>query len=125
MPLVILLLVLFALLAFIVWERRRPSVPLSRERTAVGWSPRVLLRWPALAGIFVCTVALGVTEWISPTQPPFTGRLSSLMSLAYEHFGPRGLAFVWFGFAAPLGLAAFASWLASGEIWVANERAER
>ena len=125
MPVVILLLVLFALLAFIVWERRRTVVPLSRERMAIGWTPRVLLRWPALASIFVCTVALGVAEWVSPTQPPFTGRLSSLMSLAYEHFGPRGIAFVWFGFAAPLGVAAVASWLASSEIRVTNARAER
>ena len=120
-----MLLALFALLAFIVWDRRREVSPVSRERMAVGWAPRALLRWPGLASISVCTVALGVAEWLSPTQPPFAGRLSSLMSLAYEHLGPRGVAFVWWGFAALLGLAAVASWLASSEVRLGNARAER
>jgi len=84
-----------------------------------------LLRWPGLASISVCTVALGDAEWVIPTQPPFTGRLASLMTLAYEHLGPRGAAFVWWGFAALLALAAVASWLASSEVRLGNVRAER
>ena len=113
MPVVILLFILFALLAFIVWERRRTVAPLSRERMAIGWAPPVLLRWPALASIFVCTVTLGVAEWVSPAQPPFTGRLSSLMSLAYEHFGPRGIVLVWFAASMDRGRRSDFAW----QIW--------
>jgi hypothetical protein len=113
MPVLLMLGLLLVLWAFIIWERRRPVAPLSREVMVHGWSPRALVKWPFSAGLAVCSAALGAAQWFSPSHPPFTGKLSLLSAFAYEQFGPAGIAYFWWAVAAVLACLAVVSWLAT------------
>jgi hypothetical protein len=124
MPVLLIIGVLLLLWAFIVWERRRPVQPLPRASMARGWSARALLKWPSFAGLALCCGVLGTVEWLQPSQPPFTGKLSLFFRAAYEQLGPVGVAYVWWAVAALLALAAFASWRAKAVLG-SNENAER
>jgi hypothetical protein len=124
MPVLLIISVLLLLWAFIVWERRRPVQPLARASLSRGWSARALLKWPSFAGLALCCGVLGVVEWLQPSQPPFTGKLSLFFRVAYEQLGPVGVAYVWWSFAALLALAALASWRAMERIG-GTEHAER
>ena len=45
---------------------------------------------------------MGVSEWLVPSGPPFTGRLSAVFLYAYTQFGPHGIAYFWWAAATLL-----------------------
>ena len=110
MPVLLTLAFLLLLWAFIAWDRRRPVAPISRQALAKGWSPRSVRKWPLVAGLSLCCFVLGVNEWLVPSSPPFTGKLSFLFQIAYLHLGPFGPAYMWWGIAAVLAGYALVLW---------------
>ena len=113
MPVLFLIGSLLALWAFIVWERRRPVQPMSRQAMSRGWSPSVAPKWSLYVGLALVFTVLGSLQWLNPSHPPFTGRGSWLNALAYTHLGPQGLAIVWWAATLLLIALAFASWRTS------------
>lgn len=113
MPILIFIGLMLALWAFIVWERRRPVAPLSREAMSLGWALSAYARWPVYAGLSFVGALLGLVKWFNPSHPPFAGRLSSLRAVAYAYFGPHGIAYLWWAIAALLVLLSLISWHAS------------
>lgn len=83
MPVLITLVFLLLLWGFIAWDRQRPISPPSRQAMLKGWSPRPVLKWPLIAGLSLCSAVMGVSEWLVPSSPPFTGKLSSVFLYAY------------------------------------------
>jgi hypothetical protein len=110
---------LVALLAFVVWERRRAQAqavaPLARETLARGWSPQPALLWPVYAGLAVCVAALAVVEFRAPSAPPFAGRWSFAYELAYRLLGTFGIAYLWSALALVLLVASFVAWRARAQ----------
>lgn len=104
---------LLVLWAFIVWERRRPMAPISRDAQARGWSPRALVRWPSFAGIAAVAGVLGAAQWSSPSHPPFDGRLSWVFQWTYAQFGPAGPAYFWWAVAAVFASLSVGAWRAA------------
>ena len=86
-----------AFLAFIAWDRRRlnqvsaPQVRSENQRTAASEAKlsNVAIGLAAVSG------ALALSEWVSPTQRPYTGRLSGLKELAFSFLGTNGPAALW------------------------------
>lgn len=110
MPVLIFIGALLALWAFIVWDRRRPVAPLSRERLARGLAPAAPKVWPMFAGLSAVGGLLGLVAWLEPGQPPFTGRLAWLKTLAYAQLGPAGPALLWWAAALLMAVLAFWGW---------------
>jgi hypothetical protein len=107
---------LVALLAFVVWDRRRiqraPVRPLSREALSKGWSPQPLLVWPFWAGLAFVAASLAVIELLAPSQPPFKGRWSTLEFALYSSLGTYGIALFWSAVGVALSVMAFFTWQA-------------
>ena len=53
-------------------------------------------------GLAACFILLGVSEWFTPSRPPFTGKWAWLSAWAYGSFGPNGLVALQWGIAAAL-----------------------
>ena len=95
MPLLFLIGSLLVLWAFIVWDRKKPLRPLTRERMRRGWSLSMPVRWPMWLGLSFVSATLSLNYWFTPPTPPFTGRGSSLYRLLYEQWGGYGIAAAW------------------------------
>ena len=95
---------LLALLMFIIWDgrrlRRAEVEPIPREKMQKGFAPTGLVLWHFWIGISGVCALLALTEWESPSNPPFTGRWGWLSSLAYGALGSRGVFWLWVLFAA-------------------------
>lgn len=57
------------------WKR-----PFTARERAVAW-------W----GLAACFGLLALSDWVSPKQPPFSGKWGWLYSWAYSAFGPYGI----------------------------------
>lgn len=115
MPALLLIAALLALLIFIGWERRRAAsdsvTPLPREALKKGWRARPRRRWKLNAALALMLGVMAVIQWIQPTRPPFTGRLSPVMSFFHAQFGIHGLSYFWAAFGATILLIAlFQRW---------------
>ena len=110
MPVLLLLGSLFALLAFIIWERRRsandPVTPLPRAALKGGWRPKQMPKWRVSASLGLMLGVLAFVEWRLPKSPPFTGRWSQVISFFHTQFGAGGVAYFWATLAAVLFLVA-------------------
>ena len=99
-----------------MWERRRLQsgkvTPLSRQALAGGWRPKPALVWPLHAGISLCAALLTASEFFSPSQPPFSGRMSSIYRAAHGMLGIYGVAYFWLAVSLVLLLLALIYWLA-------------
>jgi len=95
MPVLLLIGALLALLFFIIWERRQPPKPFTREQMKKGWSPSVEMRWRVWLGLSLVAAVLALGYWLTPPTPPFTGRGSSIYRLLYEVWGGHGIAAAW------------------------------
>jgi hypothetical protein len=110
MAVAIFFALMLGLLVFIIWDRRRPVAPLSREVMKEGWPRSPVSSWPVFAGFSVLSAALGFSDWVSPSHPPFTGRLSFAHAVLYDSFGPRGPAYFLAALAMGLAVVAAAQW---------------
>ncbi|MBY0236012.1 MAG: hypothetical protein K2W93_13610 [Burkholderiaceae bacterium] len=110
MPALLLLATLIAFLIFIVWERRRAEsgsvTPLPREALKNGWRARPLRRWKVSAALGLLLGAMAAIQWVQPKTPPFTGRLSQVMTFFHAQFGIHGVSYFWAAFAAAMLLIA-------------------
>jgi hypothetical protein len=70
--------------------------PFTGEETAYVW-------W----GLGACVITLGISNWLTPPAPPFTGRWSWLAAWAHHAFGTYGPAFMYFGEGALLVMVGF------------------
>jgi len=110
MPVLITVAALLLLWAFIVWDRRKPVQKMSRHELDVGWSAKPLLKWPLHLALSLISLMFGVTEWFDPSLPPFTGKLSAIVSMAHTTFGEHGPAYVYFCCSVVLLVLAFVLW---------------
>jgi hypothetical protein len=101
---------LLALWAFIIWDRRRITPPLSRKAMARGWAVSPLAKWPVHAGLSAMSAVMAAAAWVNPSLPPFTGRLSSVFTFAYSYLGPQGVAYFWGMVAMTLAVFAVVPW---------------
>nr|WP_295077614.1 hypothetical protein [uncultured Roseateles sp.] len=119
MPALLLIAALVAFLIFIVWERRRAEsgsvTPLPREALKNGWRARPLRRWKVNAALGLLLGVMAVVQWVRPTQPPFTGRLSPVMSFFHAQFGIHGVSYFWAAFAAAVLLIAVSQFRSDGD----------
>lgn len=88
MPVLISLGLLCALWAFIVWERRRPMAPLSRDQMTQGFMPTGSAKWKRQMVGAALLLVLGALELVRPRLPPFAGKLAWLESSLHAAFGP-------------------------------------
>jgi hypothetical protein len=111
-------ILLAALAVFIIWDSRRlrssKPDPITRESMARGFTPSGGVAWKFLVGLAVVSALLGVSDWLAPNHPPFTGKWSFLFTYAYSVAGDKGPAIVSFGFSIVLLIWALALW--SGKI---------
>lgn len=105
MPVLILIGSLLALWAFIVWDRRRPVKPASQ-----GSGLLAVEEWQTYAFLALGSGTLGLSCWLKPPHPPFTGKLSWVDALAYAHLGPHGVALLWSAMGALFAALAVTSW---------------
>lgn len=88
------MVLLAGLAVFIVWDSRRlrrsDPAPLSRERMRRGVLPGDDTKWQIQAALAVAALGLAMSEWLSPSTPPFTGKGSLLFTWAHEVLGPIG-----------------------------------
>ncbi|MDO6387045.1 hypothetical protein [Uliginosibacterium sp. 31-12] len=110
MPVLITVAALLLLWGFIVWDRRKPSQKMSRHEIEKGWSAKPLLKWPLLLALSLVFLMLGTIEWLDPSLPPFTGKLSVIVSIAHTSFGAHGPAYVYFCVGVMLLVLAFVLW---------------
>lgn len=96
-----------ALLAFMVWDRRRIERPNSPPAIRGEGQLEASQKWKFLAGLGCVAAALGAAEWMNPKLLPFSGRWGWLETLAHSHFGQGGIAWIWFAASAMLFAAAF------------------
>ncbi|CAN7711907.1 hypothetical protein [Variovorax sp. LjRoot178] len=100
-----------ALLAFMVWDRKRMGRPKEGSPSTLqargGWEGRQ--KWQLWAGMGCVAAAMGAVEWMNPKRPPFSGRWGWLETLAHSQFGQGGIAWIWFAAGAMLFAAAFIS----------------
>lgn len=111
-------ILLAALAVFIIWDSRRlrssKPDPMSRESMARGFTPGGGAAWKFSVGLALASASLGVSDWLEPKHPPFTGKWSFLFTYAYSVTGEKGPALVYFGFSIVLLIGALALW--SGKI---------
>ncbi len=69
----------------------------------------------AQLGIGACFCLLALSDWISPKQPPFTGKWGWLYSWAHSNFGEFGAVWLELGIAMLLFALAGLSWLQRGK----------
>lgn len=112
-PLLALIAVMLAFLAFIRWDRKRPAKAISREQMAKGFAPRDIAKWPAFLGLALGGFWFGLSEFLHPSAPPFVGKGSTLNALAYNALGERGPALLWLIASAAFAVAAYVSYRAS------------
>jgi Flp pilus assembly protein TadB len=110
MPVLLVLGALLAMLAFIVWERRRSAssraAPLTRASLEKGWSPKQIPMWSVSAGFSFLFGVRAFVEWRQPKSPPFAGRWSEVISFFHAQFGVHGVAYLWAALAVVLLLLA-------------------
>lgn len=105
MPVLIFIGALLALWAFIVWDRRR-----SVAQASPGQTRFAVAEWQVYAGLALVFGTLGISYWLTPTHPPFTGKLSWVVAWAYARLGPHGVALLWLAVGALCAALAIASW---------------
>lgn len=110
MPVLLLLLALLALLIFIVWERRRPGTPLTRNQMAKGWSLPARRQGPVWLGLGLMCAVMSLSQWLSPSLPPFSGRGAGLAALLHAHGGPQAIALAWATAALVLLVLGIVAW---------------
>lgn len=100
---------LLLLWVFIAWDRRRMESPVSRERMEAGFSPQGPSQRSVVLGLAATCVIWGVYEWNFPSLPPFSGKHVWLKEIAYQEFGPHGLACLFWVMAVVLCACALVS----------------
>ena len=70
----------------------------AKEKAAASW------------GLGGCFILLGVMEWLTPPEPPFTGRWGWVKSLAYNVGGAHGPAIFYTAAGALLVVAGCFKW---------------
>jgi heme exporter protein D len=115
MAIALTVLVLVALLLFIAWDRRSnlPSFQKRRLRTVATLSNEVVSARNvarAFLGIALMAAAIAVSEWLSPSARPYTGRWSWVKEALFSALGPAGPALFWVAIAIILVLAAHSVW---------------
>jgi hypothetical protein len=110
MAIAIFFALLPGLLIFIIWDRRRPIAPPSREAMKSGWPKSEISKWPVFAGFSLISAALGMVEWFNPSHPPFTGRWLLVRAALYDAIGSRGFAYLLAALAVGLAIAAAFQW---------------
>lgn len=102
---------LVALLVFVAWDRMRlkrgAAKPLAVIPSAAESSSRAV---KLVLGLALVMASIGLAEYFSPSQPPFTGRYSFLKQALFEYFGAVGLAGFWFAVSAALLVIARSIW---------------
>ncbi len=85
---------LAGLAIFIVWDgqrlRRGDPAPLSRDRMRRGVLPGYGVKWQIQMGVAFMALGMSALEWLSPSNPPHTGKGSILFTWAHEVLGPTG-----------------------------------
>jgi hypothetical protein len=113
MPIVLIIILLLGLWAFIVWDRRQTIAPLSRKALKQGWVAKPIPKWPVYTGFAAVSAALGIASWLNPSNPPFTGRFSTVFTTVYANFGSHGIAYLWALIAVVLAVFALITWFSS------------
>ena len=80
---------------------------MNRVRTGTE-STRWFVRLLVLFALLACFI--GVRTWLSPSFPPYEGRLSWVTTVAFSVAGPAGVTLLWFGRATALFLTARFVW---------------
>lgn len=110
MPVLITVAALLLLWGFIAWDRRNSAQKISHHKIENGWAAKPLLKWPLHFALSLVFLMLGVIEWLDPSLPPFSGKLSVIVSMAHTSFGAHGPAYVYFCVSALLLFLAFVLW---------------
>ena len=110
MAVAIFIVLLLSLLVFIIWDRRRPIAPLSREAMKNGWPKSRTSKWPVFAGFSATSATLGIADWFNPSHPPFTGRWSLVRAALYDNIGSTGFAYFLAALTVGLAIAAVVQW---------------
>ncbi|TAF76670.1 MAG: hypothetical protein EAZ54_10705 [Curvibacter sp.] len=107
-------ILLAALAVFIIWDSRRlrniKPDPIAREAMESGFAPGGIDAWKLPFGLALVSAFLGVSEWLEPKHPPFTGRWSFISTYAYSIVGEKGPALLSFGVTFVLLSGALALW---------------
>ena len=108
MPEIVFITLMVALLVFIVWDAMQPAKARSRdEMSRGGFIPGGKGSWVAFLTLALVCFILAFREFSNPSVPPFTGRASTVMGLAYLAFGQSGPAFLWIGVGVIFVIIAF------------------
>lgn len=83
---------------------RKPMTRISNGMESGRWFVRLFVLLAPIA------IAIGVAEWLNPSQPPYKGRLAWVANTSVALFGAPGLALLWFVLAVVLVLAARFVW---------------
>ena len=85
---------LIALLIFILWDRKQPSRPISREKLTSGYRPGESAKKTAISVMGFIAIFASIKEAIDPTLPPFTGHSAAIHQVVYNISGPYGASIV-------------------------------
>ena len=110
MPVIVFMALMLALLLFILWDRRQPAKPISKEQMAKGFVPGNSAKWAGFLGLALVGFFLAFKEFLIPSVPPFTGKGSTVKILAYEALGEHGPAFLWLLMGAVFVVVAYVSY---------------
>ena len=69
--------------------------------------------WPSFLGLALVGFFSAFNEFLNPSIPPFTGKGSTMKTLAYEALGAQGIALLWLFMGAAFVVAACVSYRSS------------
>ena len=95
METIVLALLMVALLAFIIWDRRQPAKTPSRSQMDQGVIPGGTQKIVILGTLAATSFALGIAEWLNPTLPPFSGKGALIQAVAHAILGENGTAWLY------------------------------
>jgi hypothetical protein len=104
MAMVFGIVALLALLAFIVWDRRRIANPSPVVDVITSHVGKLNLRANGSAAVSLMAGVMALSELLNPRLPPFTGRMSFVYETAYAT-SPYGISIFWFLLAAAFATA--------------------
>ncbi len=110
MPIIVFMALMIALLLFIIWDRKQSAKVVTRDQISKGFVPKSMAKWPGFLGLALVSFFTALNKIITPSVPPFTGKGSTMNTLAYQALGDRGPAFLWVGIGAILVVAAYVSY---------------
>lgn len=104
------MVLMIALLLFISWDKRRTEKSISQGKISKSFILGSTATWPGFLGLALAGFLLAFNEFLNPSVPPFTGKGSTMKTLAYEALGEQGIALLWLLMGAAFVVAACVSY---------------